>query len=109
VRNCFLATKVSFFNGIEKFCGVNDVSYEFVRELVCLDERVGESHTEVPGPDGKRGFGGTCFPKDLNSLIYQMDQSNVDPMILSAANDQNNKVDRPEKDWEEDRGRAVSF
>ena len=109
VRNCFLATKVSFFNGIEKFCGVNDVSYEFVRELVCLDERVGESHTEVPGPDGKHGFGGTCFPKDLNSLIYQMEQSNVDPMILSAANDQNNKVDRPERDWEDDRGRAVSF
>ena len=88
---------------------MNDVSYEFVRELVCLDERVGESHTEVPGPDGKHGFGGTCFPKDLNSLIYQMEQSNVYPMILSAANDQNNKVDRPERDWEDDRGRAVSF
>ena len=38
-----------------------------------------------------------------------MDQSNVDPMILSAANDQNNKVDRPERGWEDDRGRAVSF
>jgi len=109
VRNCFLATKVSFFNGIEKFCGENDVSYEFARELVCLDERVGESHTKVPGPDGKRGFGGTCFPKDLNSLIYQMDKSGIEPTILNAANNQNNAVDRPERDWEEDRGRAVSF
>jgi hypothetical protein len=38
-----------------------------------------------------------------------MDKSGIEPTILNAANNQNNAVDRPERDWEEDRGRAVSF
>ena len=108
-RNCFLAAKVSFFNSLEKFCVEKGVPYDVARELICLDKRVGDSHTKVPGPDGKRGFGGTCFPKDLNSLIYQMLDVGVAPMILTAANNQNNIVDRPEKDWENSKGRAVSY
>jgi nucleotide sugar dehydrogenase len=68
-RNTFLATKVSFFNEIKDFCDRKEVGFDAVRKLVCLDERVGTSHTEVPGPDQKRGYGGTCFPKDINSCI----------------------------------------
>ena len=33
------------------------------------DGRVGDSHLNVPGHDGKFGYGGTCFPKDVNALI----------------------------------------
>lgn len=108
-RNSFLATKVSFFNSIEKFCKEKDVSFEIARELICLDGRVGDSHSKVPGPDGKHGFGGTCFPKDLNSLIYQMSDAGLDPAVLTAVNNQNNTVDRQEKDWENSKGRAVSY
>ena len=32
------------------------------------DQRIGDSHLHVPGPDGRLGFGGTCFPKDLNAF-----------------------------------------
>ena len=107
-RNCFLATKVSFFNEIEQFCKKKGMSYEVVRILVGLDKRVGSSHTAVPGPDGKRGFGGTCFPKDMGSLMYQMQAgANLESYIIEAALARNNQVDRPEQDWTADKGRAV--
>ncbi|MAH50830.1 hypothetical protein CMI37_33740 [Candidatus Pacearchaeota archaeon] len=107
VRNCFLAVKVSFFNEIEKFCDKKDLNYEQVRGLTCLDERIGKSHTQVPGPDGKKGFGGTCFPKDINSLIYQMNNNQLIASVMGAAKYRNENLDRPEQDWKEDKGRAV--
>jgi UDPglucose 6-dehydrogenase len=61
----------------------------------------------VPGHDGKRGYGGTCFPKDMASLEYQMKDSGVESTIIKAANDRNNRIDRSEKDWSQDKGRAV--
>ena len=106
-RNVFLATKVSFFNEIEEFCTKSDLSYENVRRGVCLDQRIGDSHTQVPGPDGKRGYGGTCFPKDVASLLYQILDANMVPMIISQVRTRNIELDRPEKDWENDKGRAV--
>ena len=69
VRNTFLATKVSFFNEIESFCKAKKLDYEVLANMVALDERINSSHMIVPGPDGKRGFGGTCFPKDINSFL----------------------------------------
>ena len=107
VRNTFLATKVAFFNEIEEFCRVNNVSYRKVRELTLYDERVGDSHTSVPGPDGKRGFGGTCFPKDVDSLLHQVIDSGMVSYILMAARNRNVDIDRKEKDWELNKGRAV--
>ncbi len=107
VRNTFLATKVSFFNEIEEFCRVNNVSYRKVRELTLYDDRIGDSHTSVPGPDGKRGFGGTCFPKDISSLLHQMLDNGMMSYVLNATRNRNNDVDRKEKDWEQDKGRAV--
>ena len=62
--NSFLATKVTFFNqlydAIEKF-GSN---YPTIVNAIGKDPRIGIGHTRVPGYDGKRGFGGACFPKD---------------------------------------------
>ena len=106
-RNVFLATKVSFFNEVEEFCTKLDLSYENVRQGVCIDQRIGHSHTQVPGPDGKRGYGGTCFPKDVASLLYQMLDVQMLPMIISQVRTRNIELDRPEKDWENDKGRAV--
>jgi len=108
VRNCFLATKVSFFNEINNFCEEKNIKYQHVQELVILDPRINASHTCVPGPDGKKGFGGTCFPKDMHSLFLQMQNAAVTPHLIKAAIERNEMVDRPEKDWNEDKGRAVS-
>ncbi len=107
-RNSFLAVKVSVFNEIEEFCLKNDLNFKVVRELICADTRIGDSHSYVPGPDGKRGFGGTCFPKDISSLVSQMQKSKVKTMVLKASKERNEKLDRPQKDWEKDKGRAVS-
>ncbi len=107
VRNTFLATKVSFFNEIEEFCRISNISYRKVRELTLYDDRVGDSHTSVPGPDGKRGFGGTCFPKDVSSLLHQVLDKGMMSYILNAARNRNIDVDRREKDWENNKGRAV--
>ena len=106
-RNCFLATKVSFCNEICEFCEKNDINYNNVRELAASDDRILHSHTYVPGHDGKKGFGGTCFPKDINSLLHQMKNSNVNSYVLSSVIERNENVDRKAKDWELNKGRAV--
>ena len=106
-RNSFLAVKVSFFNEIHSFCKKSDIDYEAVATMIATDERIGASHIQVPGPDGKKGFGGTCFPKDINSFIYQMNQKQLIASIMGAAKYRNENLDRPEQDWTEDKGRAV--
>ena len=83
------------------------MDYNTVAELTGLDPRIGQSHTQVPGPDGKRGFGGTCFPKDISSLNYQLEQVGIESYIIEAAKSRNTQVDRTEQDWKMDKGRAV--
>tara|TARA_Y100001938_G_C8098930_1_gene440151 strand:- start:2982 stop:3788 length:807 start_codon:yes stop_codon:yes gene_type:complete len=108
VRNCFLATKVSFFNEIYEFCEKSNLDYEKVKHLTLLDERINSSHTQVPGPDGRKGFGGTCFPKDMSSLNHQMVEKEILSYIIASAISRNKNTDRPEQDWKKDKGRAVS-
>ena len=106
-RNSFLACKVSFFNEIQEFANKKDCDYDTVSFLVGIDKRIGSSHTQVPGPDGKKGFGGTCFPKDISSLERQMTDAKMESYILEAAKARNLQIDRPEEDWKNDSGRAV--
>lgn len=107
VTNTFLATKVSFANEMYEICQKLDIDYDKVIEYARYDERLGNSHLAVPGPDGRKGFSGSCFPKDIQSLIYQAKQLGVDPEVLESVWNKNLKV-RPEKDWEQLKGRAVS-
>lgn len=107
-RNCFLSVKVAFCNEMYEFCLSNDINYDNVRLYAAEDKRIGLGHTKVPGPDGKRGFGGTCFPKDMNSMCYQMkENNNCNPELLSAAINRNITRDRPEKDWHINNNRTV--
>jgi len=70
--NSFFATKVTFFNGIKLLCDELGLDYQKVRGGMLTDGRVAHSHTQVPGPDRKHGFGGTCLPKDLLNLMHLM-------------------------------------
>lgn len=106
VGNCFLATKVSFANEIYQICQKLNVDYNDVMSMATKDKRLGESHWKVPGHDGHFGFGLTCFPKDINALISLAKTLEVEPTILEAAWKKNLEV-RPEKDWEDMKGRAV--
>lgn len=107
VKNCFLATKVSFFNELYDLCTELCISYDELRELSCEDDRIGFGHTQVPGHDGLRGFGGTCFPKDMSALLYFMESQGLESFLVRAALNRNNELDRPDKDWSNDVGRAV--
>ena len=106
VTNSFLATKVSFANEMYQICSGLEVDYDKVIEYACYDERLGKSHWSVPGPDGDFGFGGHCFPKDINALMDVAFKMGVDPSILMAVDKKNNKV-RQNKDWLDMKGRAV--
>ena len=106
-KNCFLATKVSFCNEVAELCKIKGINYENVRNIAANDDRILHSHTKVPGPDGKCGFGGTCFPKDTSSLRYEMNKVGMKPYVLDAIITRNEKVDRPEQDWNENKGRSV--
>ena len=105
--NCFLATKVSFSNEVYQACTKLNIDYDKVVEYATYDRRLGTSHFSVPGPDSHFGFGGHCFPKDLNALVYLMRDLGVAPTVLSAVRDKNDEV-REHRDWEEMKGRAVS-
>ena len=106
-RNTFLSVKVSYCNEIYEYCQKKGINYENVRKIAALDKRIGLSHTKVPGHDGKLGFGGTCFPKDTNGLLADMKKHNMQSYILESAIKRNENVDRPEKDWNSNKGRAV--
>lgn len=101
-RNNFLALKISFFNEIYSLCKKMGVDYESVRNGVVADERIGRSHTSVPGYDGHYGFGGTCLPKDTSALLQVMKEKGVESHIVDAMVYRNTNVDRPECDWRED-------
>ena len=68
VTNTFLATKVSFANEMYQICQGLNIDYDKVIEYARYDDRLGNSHWSVPGPDGDFGFGGHCFPKDIAEI-----------------------------------------
>lgn len=96
--NTFLATKVAYFNMMHDLCDKLGAEYSNVVAGVCSDERIGFSHSMVPGPDGDRGFGGTCFPKDINSLIKTFEQNDLNCDILRNTWEYNKKI-RKNWDW----------
>lgn len=105
-RNVMLCVKISLSNELAEFCERKGLDYENIRKVVTLDDRIGDSHTHVPGHDGKRGFGGTCFPKDISSLMNQMEKISMDSYIIKATIERNNAVDRPQGDWKQE-GRSI--
>ena len=104
--NCFLATKVSFANEMYQICENLNIDYDKVVEYVKYDERIGNTHLNVPGPDGDFGYGGHCFPKDIGALISLAHDLNVRPRMLTATECKNNDV-RTNRDWEKQEGRAI--
>ena len=104
--NSFFATKVSFFNEMYLLCSKMNLNWDNVLNGVMSDGRIGISHYQVPGHDGDFGFGGTCFPKDINAFIKTFEKHNIDPLVLKSAWERNLSV-RKNKDWERSKS-AVS-
>ena len=89
-ENMFLATRVTFFNtlydiveGASEFYN-KDLDYDAIRFGLALDPRIGISHSQVPGYDGKRGWGGHCLPKDTSALVNFADKVGVAPLFFNS-------------------------
>ena len=88
MHNSFLATKVAWANQFADVCEKIRVPYDVVCEATKTQGGLGLGHLAVPGPDGKRGFSGTCFPKDTLSLVTEY----PDMTILAAAREYNETI-----------------
>ena len=94
--NTFLATKVVFFNELNQIfnkSGAEDSWEDFIK-MISIDKRVGSSHMQVPGFDGKFGYGGACFPKDSKALIKYSEQIGSPFNLLQKSNQVNDSIRR---------------
>jgi UDPglucose 6-dehydrogenase len=98
--NTFLALKVAYFNQVLDLAQTLGLDYNSIVAGITADSRIGKSHTKTPGPDGDRGFGGTCFPKDINALIYTFKKLELDTKLLESVWEYNKKI-RTNWDWAE--------
>lgn len=92
--NSFLSVKVSFMNELYRLVQAAGFNWSDIRESLPFDPRQGTSHFDVPGPDGKFGFGGACFPKDTSALLKYAEGvfQSEDLQVLRAAVDVNKIV-----------------
>ena len=67
--NSFLAMKVTYFNQLKDAVTRFGCNWSVIANSLGRDKRIGKSHTVVPGYDGKRGYGGACFPKDTLAFV----------------------------------------
>lgn len=84
--NCMLATKISFMNEISNLAELLGADVEKVRQGIGSDSRIGYSFI-YPGC----GYGGSCFPKDMQALIRTAEQIGYQPKLLQAVEDINYK------------------
>ena len=82
--NCMLATKISFINEIARICEAVGADVRQVRVGIGSDSRIGYSFI-YPGP----GYGGSCFPKDVQALIRTARAAGVDTVVLEAVEGRN--------------------
>ena len=67
-HNVFGAYKVTYFNAVYDYCRRMGADWARVHAGMLLSGYINDTHTFVPGPDGKFGYGGKCFPKDVNAF-----------------------------------------
>ncbi len=96
--NCFFSMKVSYMNELYEISEKMGISFDDVKNGMLGDQRIANSHMQVPGFDGYKGFGGKCFPKDLKSFVTWAKGNGYDVTMLEATDEVNERV-REVKDW----------
>ncbi len=89
-HNVFGAYKVTFFNAVYDYCRTMGVDWPRVRAGMLLSGYINKMHTSVPGPDGKFGYGGKCFPKDVNAFAKLTEKTPLGT-LLAPLHDLNEK------------------
>lgn len=95
--NIFLASQVAVANELYAIAQKCGVEWDKVVGALSYDKRIG-SFMQVPGNDGDKGFGGKCFPKDLNAMIYMAREHGYRPYLLEEVWRTNLSV-RNKIDW----------
>ena len=92
--NAFLAVKVIFFNELKELFDASgaDEDWENFTKYLSIDKRIGKSHMQVPGHDGRLGFGGACLPKDSDALVKYANQIEKQLNLLNNAIKLNNDI-----------------
>lgn len=104
MRNCYLATRLSFFNEMKQVCDKLGLRYPDVACIAGLDSRVGAHYNHID--EAEPEFSGSCLPKDLNAFIHFAKELGVDPKVASAVWAKNLEVAK-KKTWLKEKGRAV--
>lgn len=73
--NCFYALKVTYMNAIYDVAQQTGADYTKLTSIIRKQPWMGTHHFDVPGPDGLRGFGGPCLPKDTEALANEYDMA----------------------------------
>ena len=92
--NAFLSVKVVFFNELKELFDASGAyeEWENFTKYLSIDKRIGESHMQVPGHDGRLGFGGACLPKDSDALVKYANQIEKQLNLLNNAIKLNNDI-----------------
>ena len=92
--NSFLATKVTFFNELNSLFNQSGTEESWDNFILAIanDPRIGNSHMQVPGHDGRLGFGGACLPKDSNAFNVYSEEVGEPLSLLKKVIKTNNKI-----------------
>jgi len=79
MHNVFLAVKIATFNEFYDVCRERKVNYQLCADLTCeITGWINPRHVQVPGPDGNFGYGGKCFPKDIEAFLCKYTHLDLD-------------------------------
>lgn len=88
-HNVFGALKVTYFNGIYHLAQLLNCDYNLIRKGMLLSGYINDVHTQVPGPDGKFGYGGKCFPKDVEAFRSYINEDDPFSSLLNCISNLN--------------------
>ena len=89
IANSFLASKVTFMNDMYHLANKINIDWKEIKDIASNDSRLGNSHWDVPGPDGQFGFGGACFPKDVTAICKHALDLGIGLDLLERVNEIN--------------------
>jgi UDPglucose 6-dehydrogenase len=89
--NLFFMNKISFMNEMYHVSNSIGTDWDDVLLGFSTDGRIGNSHLQVPGFDGKFGFGGKCFPENIDNYLSWTEENGLDDDLIQTVRKINNK------------------
>lgn len=81
MHNVFGAYKVTYFNACKELSDKYGANWDNIHKGILLSGYINDVHTYVPGPDGKFGYGGKCFPKDVDAFTKLTDGTSMGTLL----------------------------